>query len=159
MITFLVGLLILGLGYIFYSKYVVAQLAPDDSPTPAHTMRDNIDFLPLGKHRNSLIHLLNIAGIGPIMGAIQGILFGPIAFLIIPTGCIFMGAVHDYFAGMISVRNEGFQVPGLIKKYLGNNLYKFFNIIACAVLLLVSAVFVYTSGDLLAEKMFGVTDF
>ncbi len=71
-----------------------------------------------------LIHLLNIAGLGPILGAIQGILFGPVAFLLIPLGCIFMGGVHDYFCGMISMRNRGAQITELIDKHLGKNFYR-----------------------------------
>ena len=82
-------------------------------------MKDGIDYVPMSKNRNSLIHLLNIAGMGPIIGAVQGILFGPIAFFLIPLGCIFAGGVHDYFAGMLSVRNNGAQITGLIDKYLG----------------------------------------
>lgn len=159
MLTFLMGLLILCLGYVFYSKYVVRQVEPSETPTPAHTLCDNIDYIPMGIKRNSLIHLLNIAGIGPLMGAVQGILFGPVAFLIIPIGCVFMGAVHDYMAGMISVRNEGEQITSLIKKYLGNSLYWLFVLVSSVVLILVAVVFVYTSGDILAEKMFNVTDF
>ena len=107
MITFIVGILILILGYLFYSRYVDSIFSPDDRLTPAHKDRDNVDFVPISKKRNALIHLLNIAGMGPIIGAIQGILFGPIAFVLIPLGCIFAGGVHDYFAGMLSVRNKG----------------------------------------------------
>ena len=154
MITFLIGILILILGYIFYSKYVVKQFVPDDRKTPADVCYDGVDYLPLGKNRNAIIHLLNIAGIGPILGAVQGILFGPVAFLLIPLGCIFMGGVHDYFAGMISVRNNGEQITALIKKYLGNNIFKIFMFIVAVMLLLLSAVFVFTSGDLIAQRFF-----
>ena len=126
MVTFIVGLLILGLGYIFYSRYVEKQFSPDDRLTPAVEINDGADFVPLSHPRNMLIQLLNIAGLGPILGALLGILFGPIAFILIPLGCIFMGGVHDYFSGMISVRNKGMQVTDLIKKYLGNSYFKFF---------------------------------
>ena len=159
MITFIIGLLILIIGYIFYSKYVVKQVEPTDNPTPAYTKGDKIDFVPMGCLKNSLVNLLNIAGIGPIMGAIQGILFGPIAFILIPAGCVFMGGVHDYLTGMISLRNGGAQVPVLINKYLGKGMYNIFVWVVCLSLLLVSAVFIYTSGDLIAEKFFGITDF
>ena len=115
MITFLIGILILILGYIFYSKYVEKQFMPDDRKTPAVALYDGVDFMPLSSGKNLMIQLLNIAGLGPILGAIQGILFGPIAFILIPLGAVFMGGVHDYFAGMISARNGGAQMTTLIK--------------------------------------------
>ena len=159
MITFLVGLLILLVGYLTYSKYVEKQFSPDDRPTPAYAVNDGVDFVPLSTKRNQMIQLLSIAGMGPIVGAIQGILFGPIAFLLIPLGCVLMGAVHDYSAGMISMRNKGMQVTGLIQKYLGKTWYCIFLVIISVLMLLVAVVFVYTSGDLLASKFFNVTDF
>ena len=159
MITFLIGLIILVLGYFTYSKYVEKQFEPDDRPTPAYAINDGVDFVPLSTKRNQMIQLLSIAGMGPIVGVIQGILFGPIAFLLIPLGCILMGAVHDYAAGMISMRNNGMQVTGLIQKYLGKNWYYIFFGIIAIMMLLVAVVFVYTSGDLIASKFFNVTDF
>ena len=157
--TFIIGLSILALGYIFYSKYVEKMFSPDDRNTPAISLEDGVDFIPMSKGRNSLIHLLNIAGMGPIIGAIQGILFGPIAFILIPIGCIFAGGVHDYFAGMLSMRNNGAQITGLINKYIGQNSYKIFMVIVAIMLLLLSTVFVYTSGDLFVERFFGIKDF
>ena len=118
MVTFIFGILILFLGYLVYSRYVDKTFGPDDSLTPAHKYGDNVDFIPMSKCKNALIHLLNIAGMGPIIGAIQGILFGPIAFILIPVGCILAGGVHDYFAGMLSIRNRGAQITGLIHNYL-----------------------------------------
>lgn len=159
MITFAVGITILIFGYLFYSKYVDKVFGPDKTPTPAHTNKDNIDFIPMSKNRNALIHLLNIAGMGPIIGAIQGILFGPIAFLLIPIGCIFAGGVHDYFAGMLSIRNHGAQITGLIKEYLGKKAFHIFIIIVAIMLLLLATVFVYTAGDLFVERFMGVSDF
>lgn len=159
MITFLFGILILVLGYIFYSKYIENLLAPDERKTPANELYDGVDFIPMSKNRNSLIHLLNIAGMGPIIGAIQGILFGPIAFILIPLGCILAGGVHDYFAGMLSMRNNGVQITGLIDKYLGKTAFKIFMIIVSVMLLLLATVFVYTSGDLFVERFFGVKEF
>ena len=149
MLTFVFGILILIIGYIFYSKYIENLFGPTDEKTPAHTMSDGVDYVPISKNRNLLIHLLNIAGMGPIIGAIQGILFGPIAFLLIPIGCIFAGGVHDYFAGMLSMKNNGAQITGLIDKYLGKNAHRVFMIIVSIMLLLLATVFVYTSGDLL----------
>lgn len=159
MITFLFGILILILGYIFYSKYVEKLLSPDDRITPANALSDGVDYIPMSKNRNSLIHLLNIAGMGPIIGAIQGILFGPIAFILIPLGCILAGGVHDYFAGMLSMRNNGVQITGLIDKYLGKTAFKIFMVIVSVMLLLLATVFVYTSGDLFVERFFGVKEF
>ncbi|MBQ4077958.1 carbon starvation protein A [bacterium] len=159
MTTFIFGLLILLFGYIFYSKYTESQFEITEENTPAKRINDGVDFIPLSDNKNMLIHLLNIAGLGPILGAIQGILFGPIAFILIPTGCIFMGAVHDYFSGMISVRNNGAQITELIKKYLGDNFYRCFIVIVSVMLLLLASVFVYTAGDLMAERFFKQSDF
>ncbi len=159
MITFLCGILILFAGYIFYSRYVENIFSPADRQTPAHTQKDGVDFVPMSKNRNALIHLLNIAGMGPIIGAIQGILFGPVAFILIPLGCIFAGGVHDYFAGMLSIRNNGAQITGLIDKYLGKNAFKIFMAIVSIMLLLLATVFVYTAGDLFTERFFGLKEF
>ncbi len=159
MITFILGIIILVLGYIFYSKYIESIFSPEDTPTPAHKYHDSVDFVPMSKNRNALIHLLNIAGMGPIIGAIQGILFGPIAFILIPLGCIFAGGVHDYFAGMLSIRNRGAQITGLIHEYLGKKAFKIFMVIVSIMLLLLATVFVYTAGDLFAERFMGVKDF
>jgi carbon starvation protein CstA len=157
--TFILGILILITGYVFYSKYINNLFSPDDRKTPAIKNADGVDFVPISKNRNALIHLLNIAGMGPIIGAIQGILFGPIAFILIPLGCVFAGGVHDYFAGMLSMRNKGAQITGLIHKYLGHNAFRIFMVIVSIMLLLLATVFVYTSGDLFVERFFGVKDF
>ena len=159
MVTFILGIIILILGYIFYSRYIEKTFCPKDNPTPAHKYKDGVDYVPMTKNRNALIHLLNIAGMGPIIGAIQGILFGPIAFILIPLGCIFAGGVHDYFAGMLSVRNRGAQITGLIHKYLGKKTFRIFMVIVAIMLLLLATVFVYTAGDLFAERFMGVKDF
>ena len=159
MVTFIIGLIILVLGYVFYSRYVDKVFAPDDRKTPANELNDGVDYVPMGKNRDALIHLLNIAGMGPIIGAVQGILFGPIAFILIPLGCILAGGVHDYFAGMLSIRNKGAQITGLIKNYLGENIFKIFMVIVSIMLLLLATVFVYTSGDLFVERFFGIKDF
>ena len=157
--TFLIGILILFFGYLFYSKYIEKVFAPDDRKTPAQSQQDGVDYIPISKRRNALIHLLNIAGMGPIIGAVQGILFGPIAFILIPFGCVFAGGVHDYFAGMLSMRNRGSQITGLIHKYIGKGAFKIFMVIVSIMLLLLATVFVYTSGDLFTERFFGVKDF
>lgn len=157
--TFIFGILILIVGYIFYSKYINNLFSPDKRETPAVKNYDGVDFVPISKNRNALIHLLNIAGMGPIIGAVQGILFGPVAFILIPFGCIFAGAVHDYFAGMLSMRNNGAQITGLINKYLGHGAFRIFMVIVSVMLLLLATVFVYTSGDLFVERFFGIKDF
>ncbi len=159
MFTFLAGILILVLGYVFYSRYVERQFAPDNRKTPADEDYDGVDFVPLSTGKNMLIHLLNIAGLGPILGAIQGILFGPVAFLLIPLGCIFMGGVHDYFSAMISMRNDGAQISEIIHKYLGENFFRFFLVIVAIMLLLLATVFVFTSGDIIAQRFFSQNDF
>ena len=159
MVTFILGLLILVSGYVFYSRYVDRAFTPDERKTPASELNDGVDYVPMSKNRDALIHLLNIAGMGPIIGAIQGILFGPVAFILIPLGCVLAGGVHDYFAGMLSIRNDGAQITGLIKKYLGENVFRIFMIIVSIMLLLLATVFVYTSGDLFVERFFGIKEF
>ena len=159
MITFIAGIIILFLGYVFYSRFIDRVFEPDDRLTPANKNKDNVDYIPMSQNRNALIHLLNIAGMGPIIGAIQGILFEPIAFILIPLGCVVAGGVHDYFAGMLSIRNEGAQITGLIHKYLGKQSFRIFMIIVSIMLLLLATVFVYTAGDLFAERFFDIKDF
>ncbi|MBR0289803.1 MAG: carbon starvation protein A, partial [Selenomonadaceae bacterium] len=98
--------------------------------------------------KNCLIELLNIAGTGPVLGPIQGILFGPIAFITIPIGCVIGGAFHDYMSGMISLRNNGEQMPALMRRFLGGGVYSVYNVFVCLLMLLVGVVFIYTPGDL-----------
>lgn len=153
MITFIAGLLILIGGGMLYGKVCEKVFAPDDRETPAVCLNDGMDYVPMKKWKNSLIQLLNIAGTGPILGPIQGILFGPIAFLTIPIGCVIGGAFHDYMSGMISIRNNGAQMPSLIRKYLGKYTYTVYNIFICLLMLLVGAVFIYTPGDLFVTQI------
>ena len=117
MATFITGLVILLLGGYLYGKFVEHVFKPDDRETPAVRMKDGIDYVPMNKWKNALINLLNIAGTGPIFGPIQGILFGPIAFITIPIGCVISGATHDYLSGMMSLRQNGAQMPGIIRKF------------------------------------------
>ncbi len=156
MITFLIGLAILVIGGFFYGKFVERVFKPDDRQTPAVRMNDGVDFVPMKKSKNALINLLNIAGTGPIFGPIQGILFGPIAFLTIPIGCVISGATHDYLSGMISLRQNGAQMPAIIKKYLGNGIFQVYNVFLCILMVLVGAVFTYTPGDLFAGQICGL---
>jgi len=153
MITFLIGLLILAVGGYLYGKLCEKVFQPDDRATPAVRINDGVDYVPMKKWKNSLIQLLNIAGTGPVLGPIQGILFGPIAFITIPIGCVIAGAVHDYMSGMISLRHNGDQMPKLIKLFLGKNTYVIYNIFVCVLMLLVGAVFIYTPGDLFLTQI------
>jgi carbon starvation protein CstA len=155
MLTFIIGLMILVIGGYFYGAFCEKVFAPDNRETPAITHYDGVDYVPIKKWKSSLIQLLNIAGTGPILGAIQGILFGPIAFILIPIGCVFGGALHDYMVGMISVRNQGSQMPIVIKKYMGKTFFVFYNIFVCLLMLLVGAVFVYTPVDLFVGDLLG----
>ena len=156
MTTFLIGLAILLIGGFLYGKFVEGIFNPDDRQTPALKYEDGVDFVPMSKFKNALINLLNIAGTGPIFGPIQGILFGPIAFLTIPIGCVISGATHDYLSGMMSLRQDGTQMPGIMRKFLGNKVYHVYNIFLCFLMLLVGAVFTYTPGDLFAGQIAGL---
>lgn len=153
MILFLVGTAILIIGGYFYGKFCEKIFQPDDRITPAIKKADGVDYVVMKKWKNELIELLNIAGTGPILGPIQGILFGPIAFLTIPIGCVLAGACHDYFIGMISMRNDGAQVPKMIQKYLGSKTNKAYNIIIWILMLIVGVVFIYTPGDLIVNDI------
>ncbi len=156
MITFLVGLAILIIGGAVYGAFCEKVILPTDAKTPAIRLRDGVDFVPISKWKATLIELLNIAGTGPVLGPIQGILFGPIAFLTIPVGCVLGGALHDYMSGMISMRNDGEQMPSLIKRFLGNKTYLFYNIFVCLLLFLLGTVFIYTPGDLFVSQILQV---
>ncbi len=153
MITFIGGLIILIAGGWGYGMLCEKLFNPDDRKTPAVAMEDGVDYVPMKQWKNSLIQLLNIAGTGPILGPIQGILFGPIAFITIPIGCVLGGALHDYYSGMISMRNDGAQMPALVQKYLGKPVQIIFFVFTCLLMLLVGAVFIYTPGDILLSKL------
>ena len=154
MVTFIIGLVILIGGAALYSKLCEHVFGPDDRQTPAYTKQDGVDYVPMRGWKNSLINLLNIAGTGPIIGPIQGILFGPLAFITIPIGNVIGGAMHDYMSGMICLRDGGSQMPDMIKKYSNKGIYAVYNIFLCVLLLLVGAVFVYTPGDIAATQVF-----
>ena len=155
MATFILGLAILVIGAAVYGRFCERIFGPDDRKTPAYTKQDGVDYVPMAKWKNQLINLLNIAGTGPIIGPIQGILFGPIAFLTIPIGNIIGGAMHDYFSGMICLRDGGSQMPDMIRKYTNKGVFGVYNVFACVLLLLVGAVFIYTPGDIAAVQVFG----
>ncbi|MFC0269745.1 carbon starvation CstA family protein [Kushneria aurantia] len=152
MMTFIAGIVLLVVGYFTYGKFVERVFETHQRrPTPAYTLRDDVDYLPMGTKRNSLIQLLNIAGVGPIFGPILGALYGPVAFLWIVAGCIFAGAVHDYLTGMISIRNHGAHLPQLAGKFLGRVMKHVVNVFAILLLLLVATVFVTAPAALLAN--------
>ena len=157
MVTFIIGLVILFVGAALYGKLCEHVFGPDDRQTPAYTKGDGVDYVPMRGWKNSLINLLNIAGTGPILGPIQGILFGPIAFITIPIGNVIGGAMHDYFSGMICLRDGGTQMPDMIKKYSNKGVFAVYNVFLSLLLLLVGAVFVYTPGDIAATQVFGRT--
>ncbi|MGJ9384832.1 carbon starvation CstA family protein [Salipaludibacillus sp. CF4.18] len=152
MITFLVAIILLIVGYIVYSKVVERIFGINDSQlTPAYTKSDGMDFVPMSWWKGSLIQLLNIAGLGPIFGAILGALYGPIAFIWIVVGCIFAGAVHDYFSGMLSIRHNGEQYPTLVGRYLGKTMQGFINVISILLMVLVAAAFTAGPAQLISE--------
>ena len=154
MATFVIGLVILFGGAALYGKFCEKVFGPDDRETPAYSKQDGVDYVPMRCWKNSLINLLNIAGTGPILGPIQGILFGPIAFITIPIGNIIGGAMHDYFCGMICLRDGGTQMSAMIRKYSNKGVFTVYNIFVCLLLLLVGAVFIYTPGDIAATGIF-----
>lgn len=156
---FFIGILILLIGYLTYSKYVEAQFAPVDDKAACENKFDGVDFIPLSQIKNMVIHLFNIAGMGPVLAAIQGVLFGPWVFIIIPVGCVFMGAVHDYMCGMVSMRTGGLQLTGMIKKFLGKRFFYFFMIAVTLMSFVWVAVFVYSSGDIFMQRFLHQSDF
>ncbi|SFU00809.1 Carbon starvation protein CstA [Pseudovibrio denitrificans] len=149
---FLLSIGLLFGGYFIYGMFVekVFGIKPSRQ-TPAHAHTDGVDYVPMSTKKVYLVQLLNIAGVGPIFGPILGALYGPAAMLWIVCGCIFAGAVHDYFSGMLSVRNKGQSVPNLAGKYLGNGAKHFMNIFAIVLLLLVGVVFVSAPAGLLGR--------
>lgn len=155
MLSFLLGIGVLIIGGALYGRFCEKVMKPSDRKTPAVENYDGVDYVPMKKWKNSLIELLNIAGTGPILGPIQGILFGPIAFITIPIGCVIGGAFHDYMSGMISVRNGGEQMPSLVRRFLGKYVYTVYNVFVCLLLLLLGVVFIYTPGDIFITQIIG----
>lgn len=151
MITFLLSLAALVAGYFIYGKIVERIFAPDDRLTPAVRKADGVDFMVLPGWKVFMIQFLNIAGTGPVFGAILGARFGPAAYLWIVFGCIFAGAVHDYLSGMLSVRNEGAGLPELVGRYLGGKVKKVMLVFSVFLLLMVGAVFVYSPALILGN--------
>lgn len=143
MITFILSFVALIVGYVVYGRFVEKVFGINENlKTPAYTKADGVDYVPMNSFKNSLVQLLNIAGLGPIFGPIAGALWGPVAFVWIVIGGIFAGAVHDYFSGMLSVRNGGAQLPDIVGKYLGKGMRQFVNVFSVVLLVLVGTVFV-----------------
>lgn len=151
MITFTLCLVALVLGYLFYGRFVEHVFGPDDRPTPATLRADGIDYVAMPYWKIFMIQFLNIAGTGPIFGAIMGAKFGPAAYLWIIFGCVFAGAVHDYLSGMLSMRNDGRDLPSLVQKYLGNATSKVLLLFTVVLLVMVGIVFVYSPAEILGS--------
>ena len=150
MYSFVIALIALVLGFFLYGKFVEKIIAPDSQKvTPCYANQDGVDFIPMPTWKVLLIQFLNIAGIGPIFGVIQGILFGPAAYFWIVLGCVFGGAVHDYVAAMASLRRNGASLPEIIGDELGNVARIAMRLFALVLMILVGAVFVTTPAGLL----------
>ena len=152
MITFLISIALLLAGYFLYGRFVERFIGADPArKTPAYELQDGIDFQPMATWKVFVIQFLNIAGLGPIFGAIMGAAYGPASYIWIVLGCIFMGAVHDFFAGMMSLRNGGANMPGITGKYLGNGMKAVMNVVVAFLLLAVGVSFVTGPADLIAS--------
>ena len=151
MITFVLALAALIVGYFVYGRFVERAFSPDDRPTPAVTKADGVDYIVMPNWRVFMIQFLNIAGTGPIFGAIMGAKFGPVAYLWIVLGCIFAGATHDYLSGMLSVRHGGANLPELVGRYLGTATKRVMLCFAVLMLMMVGVVFVYSPAEILGK--------
>ncbi len=160
MITFLLSLLTLLVAYFIYGRLVERIFDIDTTrETPALTKNDGVDYMPLPTWRIFMIQFLNIAGLGPIFGAILGALYGPSAFLWIVFGSIFAGSVHDYFSGMLSLRHGGASIPEVVGHYMGNGIRQFMRLFSVILLLLVGVVFVLGPAKILTGLSGNVASF
>lgn len=153
MISFLICLAILIVGYFTYGKIVSDTFGPDDRETPAIAINDGVDFVVMPQWKLFLVQLLNIAGLGPIFGALQGALWGPVVFLWITFGTIFAGAVHDYFSGMLSERNNGASIAEVTGKYLGPVMKNIMRVFAVILLIMVGTVFAVGPAGLIVTLL------
>ena len=154
MITFLVCLVALIVAYFTYGKYLEKVCGIDaGNPVPSETMYDGVDYIPMPRWRVFLIQLLNIAGLGPIFGALLGAAYGPVAFLWITLGGIFMGAMHDFVSGVISLKDGGKSLPEIVGKYLGNGTRTFMRVFSVFLMVLVGAVFMSQPAELIAANV------
>lgn len=150
MISFSLALILLIGGYLIYGAYVDRIFGPDDRKTPALTIADGVDYIPLPTWKIFMIQFLNIAGLGPIFGAIMGAQFGTASYLWIVLGTIFAGAVHDFFSGALSIRNGGESLPEIVGRFLGSKTKKLMCVFTLVLMILVGAVFVSGPAELLA---------
>lgn len=150
MITFFAALVILIVGYFIYGKIVEKVFAPNDRATPAIANPDGVDYVPISTPKAFLIQLLNIAGLGPIFGAISGAMWGPSVYLWIVGGTLFAGAVHDFLSGMLSERNDGASISEVTGKYLGKGMHNVMRIFSIVLLVMVGVVFMVGPAGLLA---------
>ncbi|MBO8168220.1 MAG: carbon starvation protein A [Thermoanaerobacteraceae bacterium] len=158
MVTFFIALAALICGYFVYGKFVEKVLGIDpQAQTPAVVNNDGVDYVPMDWKKIFLIQFLNIAGLGPIYGAIAGALWGPVAFLWIVFGAIFAGAVHDYFSGMLSIKHNGASISELVGMYLGNTARQVMRVFTVVLLILVGTVFMLGPAKLLAALTSGIT--
>lgn len=152
MYSFVICSLALIASYFVYGKFIERITGVDESrETPAYRLQDGVDYMPMPKIKNFLVHFLNIAGLGPIFGAIQGALFGPAAFLWITLGTIFIGSIHDFFSGYMSLRNDGMTMPSIISKYLGTKIQKIMAVLIIMTGILVAATFAKGAAELLSN--------
>lgn len=152
MITFTIALVVLVLGYVLYGGYITRLMGADPArPVPSKTMADGVDYVELPTWKAYMIQFLNIAGLGPIFGAIMGAKYGTSSYLWIVFGTIFAGSVHDYLSGMMSMRHGGSSLTELVGRYLGQNFKKVFSLFTLVLLVLVTAVFTSQPADLLAK--------
>lgn len=150
MVTFFLSIAALILGYVFYGRFVEKVFGVDESrQTCAVAMEDGVDYIPLDWKRSFLIQFLNIAGLGPIFGAVAGAYWGPAAFLWIVLGSIFAGGVHDFFSGMLSARHNGETIAEIVGRYLGTTAQNVMRVFSVILLVLVGVVFVTGPADIL----------
>ena len=153
MFSFLICLAILAGGYFAYGKFVDSAFGPDDRETPAVAINDGVDYVVMPRWKLFLVQLLNIAGLGPIFGAMQGALWGPVVFLWITFGTIFAGSVHDYFSGMISLRNRGESISEISGDYLGNGMRNVMRVFSVILLVMVGTVFAVGPAGLIVKLL------
>ncbi len=152
MITFSISIVVLILGYFLYSKYLERVAGADTKRvTPAYKMTDGVDYVPMPWWRVFLIQFLNIAGLGPIFGAVAGAMWGPVAFLWIVLGSIFAGGVHDYLSGMLSIKHNGLSITEIVGIYLGRNTKQIMRGFTVMLMIIVGAVFIMGPAKILAS--------
>lgn len=151
MISFIICLAILIAGYFVYGRLVEGIFAPDDRETPAVRLDDGVDYVVMPQWKLFLVQLLNIAGLGPIFGAMQGALWGPVVFLWIAFGTVFAGGVHDYFSGMLSERNDGYSISEVTGIYMGRTMKNVMRVFSVVLLVMVGTVFAVGPAGLIVE--------